>query len=153
MVKVKIKVKFSLEQAMKKKRRSRGIALLFLYTRCYMGVGGQRQAQIPLPPGRTRYPLYRRLGGPQSRSEQVQKIMHPPGFNPRSVQPVASRCTDYAILAPAESIMELLTQWHSVASQKTRTFRNTPVRTTNLVADVQLSSQIQLFIDKATMAL
>jgi len=26
------------------------------------------------PPGKTRYPLYRRLGGPQGRSGQVQKI-------------------------------------------------------------------------------
>jgi len=27
-----------------------------------------------LPPGKTRYPLYRRLGGPQGRSGQVRKI-------------------------------------------------------------------------------
>jgi hypothetical protein len=33
-----------------------------------------------LPPGKTRYPLYRRLGGPQGRSGQVQKISPPPGF-------------------------------------------------------------------------
>ena len=29
------------------------------------GVGGQRHAPAALPPGKTRYPLYRRLGGPQ----------------------------------------------------------------------------------------
>jgi len=28
------------------------------------GVGGQHHAPAPLPPGKTRYPLYRRLGGP-----------------------------------------------------------------------------------------
>jgi hypothetical protein len=28
------------------------------------GVGGQRHALAALPPGKTRYPLYRRLGGP-----------------------------------------------------------------------------------------
>ena len=28
------------------------------------GVGGQRHAPAALPPGKTRYPLYRRLGGP-----------------------------------------------------------------------------------------
>jgi hypothetical protein len=33
-----------------------------------MGVGGQRHAPADLPPGKTRYPLYRRLGGPQGRS-------------------------------------------------------------------------------------
>ena len=30
-----------------------------------MGVGGQRHAPTALSPGKTRYPLYRRLGGPQ----------------------------------------------------------------------------------------
>ena len=29
-----------------------------------MGVGGQLHASAALPPGMTRYPLYRRLGGP-----------------------------------------------------------------------------------------
>src|SRR5215471_6922191 len=49
-----------------------------------------------LPPGKTRYPLYRRLGEPQGRSGQVRKISPSPGFDPRTVQPVASRYTDYA---------------------------------------------------------
>ena len=48
------------------------------------------------PLGKTRYPLYRRMGRPQGRSEQVRKILPPPGFNPRTVQPVASRYTYYA---------------------------------------------------------
>ena len=47
-------------------------------------------------PGNTRYQLYRRLGGPQGRSGQVRKISPPPGFDPRTVQPVASRYTDYS---------------------------------------------------------
>ena len=58
---------------------------------------GQRHAPAALyPPGKTRYPLYGRLGGPQGRSEQVRKILPPPGFDPRTVQPVASRYTDWA---------------------------------------------------------
>jgi hypothetical protein len=40
--------------------------------------------------------LYRRLGGPQGRSGRVRKISPPPGFDPQTVQPVASRCTDWA---------------------------------------------------------
>jgi len=59
-----------------------------------MGVGGQHHALVALPPGTTRYPLYRRLGGPQSRSGQVRKISPPPGLDPRTVQSVASRYTD-----------------------------------------------------------
>ena len=50
-----------------------------------------------LPPGKTRYQLYRRLGGPQGWSGRVQKILPPPGFDPRTAQPVASRYTDWAI--------------------------------------------------------
>jgi hypothetical protein len=58
-----------------------------------MGVGGQRHAPAALRPGKTWYSLYRRLGGPQGRSGQVQKISPQIGFDPRTAQPVASRCT------------------------------------------------------------
>jgi hypothetical protein len=62
-------------------------------------VGGQRHAPAAVPPGKNRYPLYRRLGGPQSRSRQVRKISPPPRFDPQTVQPVASLYTDCAIPA------------------------------------------------------
>ena len=61
--------------------------------------GGEGSASRPgrsLPPGKTWYPMYRRLGEPQGRSGQVRKISPPPGFDPRTVQPVASRYNDYA---------------------------------------------------------
>ena len=61
--------------------------------------GGEGSASCPgrsLLPGKTRYSLYRRLRGPQGRSGQVWKITTPPGFDPRTVQPVAGRYTDYA---------------------------------------------------------
>ena len=65
-----------------------------------MGVGGQRHAPAALRPRKTRYPLYKRLGGPQGRSGRVWKISSPPGFDPRTFQSVASRYIDYAISAP-----------------------------------------------------
>ena len=43
-----------------------------------------------LPPRKTRYPLYRSMGGPQGRSGQVRKISPTPGFDPRIVQPVVA---------------------------------------------------------------
>ena len=49
-----------------------------------------------LPPGKNRYSLYRRLSGPQGRSGQVRKISLPPGFDPRTVQPIGSRYTNWA---------------------------------------------------------
>jgi hypothetical protein len=44
--------------------------------------------------GKRRYPLYRRLGGPQGRSGQVRKISPPPGLNPRTFQPVVTIPTE-----------------------------------------------------------
>ena len=44
------------------------------------GVSGQRHAQAVLPPGKKRYPLYRRLGRPQGRSGRVRKISSPTGI-------------------------------------------------------------------------
>ena len=61
-----------------------------------MGVGAQRHAPAALTPRKTRYPLYRRLGGPQGRSGRVRKISPSPGFDPRTIQPGASRYTDYS---------------------------------------------------------
>ena len=54
--------------------------------------------QLPPPlAGKTRYPLYRRLCGPHGQSGRVPKISPPPpGFDARTVQPVASRYTDWA---------------------------------------------------------
>ena len=45
-----------------------------------MGVGGQRHAQAALPPGKTRYPLYWKLGGPQGRSGRVRQNVAPTGI-------------------------------------------------------------------------
>ena len=93
-LKVKVKVNYTLEQATKAQRESRCIALLFLQPRRSMGVGGRHHAQAALPPRQTGYQLYRRLSGPQGRSRRVLKISHPPGFDPRTFQPAASRYTD-----------------------------------------------------------
>jgi len=62
-------------------------------------VGGQRQALTGLPPVKTRYPLYRRLGWPQDWSRRLREILLPPGFDPRTVQRVLSRYTGYVIPA------------------------------------------------------
>jgi hypothetical protein len=64
-----------------------------------MGVDGQRHILTALPPGKTRCPLYRSLGGPQGRYGRVRIISLSPEFDPRNVQLVASRYTDNAILA------------------------------------------------------
>jgi len=91
----------ALEQAIMAQRASRSMYSSTLSLTLAPHVGGW---STPRPwrftPGKfTRYPLHRRLGGPQAWSARVQKILAPPGFDPRTVQPVASRETDYDILA------------------------------------------------------
>jgi hypothetical protein len=51
-----------------------------------------------IPKKGTQYPLYRRLSGPQGKPRWVHKIMPPPAFNPWTIQPTVSTCTDCAIL-------------------------------------------------------
>jgi hypothetical protein len=70
-------------------------------------VGGQRHAPATLPPGRIRYPLYRRLGGPQGRSGRVRKISSHRGFNPRTFKTVESRYT-YWVIRPTISVLRAI---------------------------------------------
>jgi len=59
-----------------------------------MGVGSQHLVPDALPLGKTRYPMYRRLGGPQGWSGWMQKILPPLGFNPWTIQPLVSHYTE-----------------------------------------------------------
>jgi len=85
-------------------RGSRSIALLFLDHGTRRGEGSTSRPGRYFPPGKTRYTLNRRLGGSQGRSGQVRKISPPPGFDPRTVQPVASRYTDWATRPTSSNI-------------------------------------------------
>jgi len=75
-----ITVKFTQEQA-----TNNSLSL----TSSLDGVGGQRHAPAALSPGKSRYPLYKRLGGPNAGLDGCEKSRPPPGFDPRTVQPVA----------------------------------------------------------------
>jgi len=88
---IKVKLQFALEQA---QIGSRGIALNL---GARWGGCGQRHDPVALPSGKTGYPLFRKLDGPQGRSGLLRKIPPPPGFDHRIIQPVASSYTDYAI--------------------------------------------------------
>ena len=60
--------------------------------------GGEWSAACPsrtLPLGKTRYPFYRKLGGPQDRSGWAENLV-PTGIRSRTVQPIVSRYTDWA---------------------------------------------------------
>ena len=77
---VKVKVKVTLEQATKYQRGSRGTVLLFLdYSTRRVWVVSFIPRPL-LPTWKTRYPFYRRFGGPQGWSGQVQKFSPPTEF-------------------------------------------------------------------------
>ena len=59
------------------------------------GVGGQCHVPATLPPGKTQYPMYRRLGGPLGQFGWVQKIS----------PPTRTRSPDH--MASAESLYQL----------------------------------------------
>jgi len=91
----KVKIKYTLIQALRlctsrmAHSGSRGVALLFLNHDTGRGEWSASHPGRFLPPRKTQYPLYMRLGVPQGRSGQVRKISPPQGFDPRTVQPVA----------------------------------------------------------------
>jgi hypothetical protein len=70
-----------------------------------MEVGGQRHAPAALPPGKR--PCTHCKGewvGPRTGVDGFGKFRRPPGFDLRTVQPVASRCTDWATLPTINSV-------------------------------------------------
>jgi hypothetical protein len=72
-----------------------------------MGEGGQCHAQAALPVGKTRYLLYRRLGGPQGRYGRVRKIWPPQEFDPRTAQPRSESL--YPLIYPGPTLQ--LKRW------------------------------------------
>ena len=68
-----------------------------------MWVGGQRHAPAGLSPGRDLLPIVQEAGVSRGRSGPVRKISPPPGFDPRTVRPVAICYTDWDLPAHVES--------------------------------------------------
>ena len=78
------------------------------------GMGGERHAPSTVPPGKeTRYPLYRRLGGaPVPVWTRAERFAYHWDSNPRTVQSVASRYTDWATPIHLKHITSTLMRCH-----------------------------------------
>ena len=105
---VKVKVKVTLVQTLRfctgrtAYRGSRGIALLFHDHGTRRAWGVSLTPRPLFTPGKDPVPIVQWLDGPQGRSGQLRKISPPqPRFDPRAVQSVASRYTDWNIPARA----------------------------------------------------
>jgi hypothetical protein len=64
-----------------------------------MGMGDQRHASAGLPPEKTGTHFTGGWVGPTAGLDGCRKSRPPPAFDPRTVQPVASRYTDCAMPA------------------------------------------------------
>ena len=113
----KVKVKVTLVQALRlctgrtAHRGSRGIALPFHDHGTRRGWGVSVTPRPLFTPGKTRYPLYRRLGGPQDQSGQVQKNSPPTGI--RSPDRPARSQSLYRLSYPA-GFMHFNSTWFAV---------------------------------------
>jgi len=82
----------------------RGIALLFYDYCSRQGWVVSSTLRPHFIPGKTRYPFYRRLGGPQGRSGRAENLV-PTGIRSQTVQPIVSRYTDWATGPTAASTL------------------------------------------------
>jgi len=96
----KVKLKWSRYRPSVAQRVGRGIALLFHDRGTRRGEWSAAGPGRTLTPGKTRYPFYRRLCGPQGRSGRAEYLV-PTGIRTRIVQPVAQSL--YRLSYPAKS--------------------------------------------------
>jgi hypothetical protein len=113
-------------------------------------VGSQRHSPAALPPGKTRYPLYRRLGGPQTRSGQVWKTSPPAGI--RFPDRPARSESLYRLSYPG--VPQFLCTWHFICNDSrlslgfvtTNITRNRRPRASNMGKNVQGHAAVHRFV-------
>ena len=95
LITVKVKVKCARYRPGVAQRLGRGIALFFHDHGTRRGWVVSSTPRPHFTPGKEPVPIYRRLGGRQSRSGRAENLV-PNGIRSRTVQPVVSRYTDWA---------------------------------------------------------
>ena len=109
----KVKVKWSRYRPGVAQGVGRGIALLNHDRGTRRGEWSAARPGRSLPPEKTRYPFYRRLGGPQGRSERAENLV-PIGILSRIIQPLVSRYTDWAIYIVIITLFRTMSTWPQV---------------------------------------
>ena len=80
-----------------------------------MGEGSASRPGSTLPPGKTRYTIVQEDGWASGPVWTGAENLDPPGFDPRTVQPVGSRYTDYATRPITEMITRNISWGEKVA--------------------------------------
>ena len=111
---MKRKVKWSRYRAGVAQRVGRLIALLFHDRGTRRGEWSAARPGRTLPPGKTWYSFYMRLGGLQGRSERAE-VLFPTGIRSRTVQPVAQSLYRLSYPAHPDRLKEFLNinAWNS----------------------------------------
>ena len=91
---VKVKIKVNLEQATKAQRGSRRCSSTFSLTLALIGGGWSAPRPGRFTPGKDPVPIVQEAGSAPGPVWTVVENLVLPGFDPRTVQPVASRYTD-----------------------------------------------------------
>ena len=115
----------TLEQATKAQRAEKRYSYTLSLTSALHADGCSTPRLVLLPPGKSRYPLHRRLGGPQDRSEQMRIISPRTGI--RLPDPPARSETLYRLSYPDPQML-CNTVWYLFPdddSMWTETYRNT----------------------------
>ena len=115
-------------------------------------MSGERSAARPgctLPPGKTRYPSYRRLGGPQGQSGRAENLV-PTGIRSHAVQPVVSCYTDYTLVVIVIMTMMMMIQSPTVfdhcQADCCKSDRHSPQIKTNSVCHVVHQHQLLITV-------
>ena len=103
------------------------------------GVGGQRHDPAALAPGKTRYPLYRRLGGHKGRSGRVRKIS--PHIGIRSPVRGAHSETLYRLSYPGPFFMQGIYNYEHATNHVCRVYSVATVLHLQFVLHVMLFRQ------------
>ena len=102
-----------------------------------MRVGGQYNAPAAVTPGKEPVPIVQEAGwAPGPVWTGAENLARPPGFDPRSVQPVASRYTDWAIAAADFIALHVRSFFQNIIVGVTHVYKHTWWRKSSKAARV-----------------
>jgi hypothetical protein len=107
-----------------------------------MGVDGQRHAQAAFTPGKDPVPIIQEAEWTPGPVWICAENPAPPGFDPRTFQPAASRYTDWAIAAHSKHVVDI-----KILKSKILIYERSSEKTSANYGPVQWGSILQILQD------